>query len=536
VDLSGESVSHVIWVAGKYLVTLRVTDIAGNTGEAVLNLTVLINDPPVASAGKDVQVGQGTHVVLNGTGSTDDIGLDTYWWTLTYEDENVTLRGPVAGFTFHEVGEYIVTLHVTDTYGRYGSDSLVVIVLDTEPPLPQTIVSYDIQLGDEVAFNASTSTDNVAIADLAWTVLDVDGNHSLTGPDPIYRFDHPGELIVILTVTDTSGNVADVNITVKVRDITPPRFLSATNMSLISEELVVSLNHKLWTDDDPGFPVGANFTWTIKVDDEVFVAYGELVYIWLPRDGDMHLTATAVDASGNTAIGEIDITLNWRPTDAEPPTAMAGADVEVVLGMPVSLTGTYALGELALDGYEWQPPHDITVVTDGPTITWTPASEGEFEFAFSVWDWMGNEDSDTVVVRVVRMTPTVSVTSDLGQTMTSDIVVKGTASGDVDIQRVEYRIDGGDWELADGTTSWSFQLAVADLSIGEHTLEVRGWDGFSHGTTGPVTFVVGEPPVNGGGGGDEGGFSVAVVAGILVAVVVAVLVAVMLMRRRSGAD
>jgi uncharacterized repeat protein (TIGR01451 family) len=72
------------------------------------------------------------------------------------------------------------------------------------------------------------------------------------------------------------------------------------------------------------------------------------------------------------------------------------------------------------------------------------------------------------------------------------IMIGGIASDDVAVARVDVRLDGGDWQAADGTEAWTFQLPLEQLVEGEHTIEVRAVDtvGRQSAPTSPVTFMI----------------------------------------------
>lgn len=70
--------------------------------------------------------------------------------------------------------------------------------------------------------------------------------------------------------------------------------------------------------------------------------------------------------------------------------------------------------------------------------------------------------------------PSVTITTDIdGKEISGPTTIEGTASGDV--TWVEVRIDDQQYEIADGTTSWSFDLDPSQLSAGTHTLKVRAY-------------------------------------------------------------
>ena len=70
------------------------------------------------------------------------------------------------------------------------------------------------------------------------------------------------------------------------------------------------------------------------------------------------------------------------------------------------------------------------------------------------------------------------------------VKIEGTASDDTSVERVEVRIDGGAWETASGTTIWKFEIDTTTLADGNHTVEVRSYDGQKYSDVQEVTFEV----------------------------------------------
>lgn len=89
---------------------------------------------PVADAGPDIMIDQVIAAHFDGSGSTDDGTIDRYVWTFEYEGRTVTLEGMDAYFMFQLHGEYAVTLNVTDTFGNWDTDLVMVTVIT--PPGP----------------------------------------------------------------------------------------------------------------------------------------------------------------------------------------------------------------------------------------------------------------------------------------------------------------------------------------------------------------------------------------------------------------
>jgi len=72
---------------------------------------------------------------------------------------------------------------------------------------------------------------------------------------------------------------------------------------------------------------------------------------------------------------------------------------------------------------------------------------------------------------------TITYPSD-GATVNGTVIIQGTASDeDKTIQKVEVRIDDGDWITATGTTSWSYEWDTTQVENGQHTIYARAYDG-----------------------------------------------------------
>lgn len=84
---------------------------------------------PTADAGPDQTVTVGQTLYLDGSGSTDDVGIQNYTWKFVYGGYNRTLVGVSPTFIFTVPGTYNITLNVTDTDGHYDTDIVTVTVL-----------------------------------------------------------------------------------------------------------------------------------------------------------------------------------------------------------------------------------------------------------------------------------------------------------------------------------------------------------------------------------------------------------------------
>ncbi|HQL79775.1 MAG TPA: alpha-amylase family glycosyl hydrolase [Verrucomicrobiota bacterium] len=73
--------------------------------------------------------------------------------------------------------------------------------------------------------------------------------------------------------------------------------------------------------------------------------------------------------------------------------------------------------------------------------------------------------------------PTVQIlTPTNGSVVGGNLTISGTASDDVAVQKVEFRLDTNAWVLAIGTSAWSYLLNTSNFLNGSHLLSVRATD------------------------------------------------------------
>jgi PKD repeat protein len=116
---SGASAQHAYAAAGKYNITLTVTDNDGATGTSVVPVVAVANVAPVASF---VSTANGLSVAVDASGSSDSDGsVVGYSWNF---GDGSTATGKTAQHTYASAGTYKVTLSVTDNDGAVSTSSL----------------------------------------------------------------------------------------------------------------------------------------------------------------------------------------------------------------------------------------------------------------------------------------------------------------------------------------------------------------------------------------------------------------------------
>lgn len=192
--------------AGSYVVTLTVEDSGKNRDTDTMTVHVRDTEPPQAVPGGGVVVPQGTVVELNGSGSTDNVGVVRYEWGLLYGGNDLTYSGPLIDFLFSEVGEYEVTLTVHDASGNQDTASVNITVLDSARPSAVAILARDVDAGTRVMMDGGMSTDNVGVESYTWTFTHDGRYQRLQGAQVYFNFTVPGEYRIKLEVIDAAGN------------------------------------------------------------------------------------------------------------------------------------------------------------------------------------------------------------------------------------------------------------------------------------------------------------------------------------------
>lgn len=139
----GRELSYTFETVGNRTIAFTVVDGWGNRADIKFVVEVIPPDPeaPVVTASGNATATVGKAVRLVGTASDDDPACPegcAHWWTFTRDgvDQNVTLQGTEASYTFQEVGNYTAWFWANDSWGNVGGDFLAIrVVPEPDPPL-----------------------------------------------------------------------------------------------------------------------------------------------------------------------------------------------------------------------------------------------------------------------------------------------------------------------------------------------------------------------------------------------------------------
>ncbi|MCJ2541077.1 MAG: PKD domain-containing protein, partial [Candidatus Thermoplasmatota archaeon] len=480
----GPEANHTFPDAGLYTVTLIVTDAAGNWDSDDITVAVRDTEAPVADAGDDVTVDEGRTVTLDASNSVDNVGIDWYYWDLTYDGQPVSIQHglPDYQFTFEIPGVYNITLRVTDARGNEGTDQLVVTVLDINPPVAEAGENIVIDQHTTVTFNSPLSSDNVAIVEFNWT-FGYDGEEQvLSGAGPEFTFDLPGVYNVTLVVSDAAGHTASDTLIITVVDITPPVAVAGEDV-LMEVDGTLTFNGTGSTDD----VAIASLTWTFEYEGGTQTLTGATPEFTFHQVGEYAVALVVADDAGNTAQDTITVSV----VDLMDPVAVAGDDVTVDQGQTVDLDGSHSSDNVGIHRYTWTFTYE-----DAEKSIYDPIMSFEFEvpgvstMTLTVEDMGGNVDTDTMVVTVLDVEPPVA---DAGEDVVVDqhttVTFDGSGSTD-NVAVVNYKWSfeyDGEQRVLNGTApEFTFDMAgvylvtlgILDSSInyGEDTVTVTVLD------------------------------------------------------------
>ena len=398
--------SFTFHFAGNFTILLRVSDTAGNWAEDVL--VVRVNDitPPVTDAGHFQAVNQHTWVSLNGSNSTDNVGIVNYTWTFHDNDTVQTIYGVIAGYLFDNAGLFNITLRAGDAAGNSFTDNVEVMVNDTTPPLAAAGRNITVEQHQYVNFDAGGSSDNVGIHEYEWNITFIDSFVLLTGVNASHQFHQSGVFTVNLTVADLRGNRDFDTMTVTVIDVTKPVAAAGRDISIDQHERV-TFNAEGSSDND-GI---ANFTWIFEYvgntrafihGNEPLELYGMIVSFMFHDAGIYIITLRVADTMGLNDTDNITV----KVKDITPPIADAGSDITADQGEKVTLDAGGSSDNVGIVDYEWSFELDgKTIILQGKNPVFTFESVGEYSVELNVSDSVGNWNADTVMIKVEDTTP-----------------------------------------------------------------------------------------------------------------------------------
>src|SRR2546428_1433984 len=411
---------------------LAVDDGKGANGTDTVKIKVN-NVPvkPVANAGPDKTVIEGTIVTLNGTHSTDSDGtIESYSWLQT-NGTNISLTDPTSAspsFTAPEVGTdgnlLTFELTVTDNDLQTSKDTVNIMVENVNiPPIANAGADRVVNEGNAVTLNGTVSSDTDGdILTYSWLqtngtsielINDTKASPSFTAPE----VNSTGIVLTFkLTVSDGVANSTDtVDITVNNVKINQPPVANAGPDQTVSEGGSVGLNGAASSDPDGDT---LSHSWTQTAGPTVTLSNSNTVTptFTAPQISTSNVVLTfrltVSDGKGGTATDTVDVIVQ---NINQPPVANAGPDQTVSEGALVTLNGTLSSdpdGDVST--YSWLQTNGTAILLNNSTSTVTTFTApnvnnegGTLTFDLTVSDNKGQTHTDSVniVIRNINQPP-----------------------------------------------------------------------------------------------------------------------------------
>jgi parallel beta-helix repeat protein len=400
VTLYGANPVFHFFTPGIYIVTLTVRDAAGYSDTDTMTLTVWETTPPVANAGPDQTVDDGTIVTFDGSASTDNVGIVNWTWQY-FNNGWFSVYGVHATCQFDIPGLYNVELRVTDAVGNWDNDTMTLTVIDATPPEARTAGNVTINQGESAVLDGTYSIDNVGIVSYKWTFFYDGSLRTFDTAAPTFTFEIPGIYVATLKVTDAAGNWGTCTMTVTVLDSLAP-VANAGPGGQVEAGTLFTFDGSASTDN-----VGVtNYTWTFTYRGTGITLYGVNPSFRFNMPGSYWVYLTILDAAGNTNQNGVGVDV----VDTIPPVANAGPDRDVPVGANVMFDGAASTDIGGISSYFWTFIYDGEPVRLGGPLgdprlqMFTFGIAGDYTVTLEVTDNAGNTATDTMIVHVTSTT------------------------------------------------------------------------------------------------------------------------------------
>ena len=285
---NGKLVKHSFATHGDFTVKLTVKD--KKDIPAQTQQTVTINGAPTAkftSSAKSGKVPLRVHFDASESSDPED-DIKDYKWSFA----KTTVTGRTHEHTFTEVGNYKVTLTVTDGAGATASSDLQIRVENT-PPLARFSMSSDKGFAPlEVSVDASSSSDpNDSITTYSW---DFGDGTKKVGKTASHSYQKSGIFDVTLTVEDSYGAESTVKQEVQVNN-QPPSAEFDTLKTVGVAPLQIDFDASASTDTDGTI---RRYNWDFG---NGATAQGKQRSYTFTKPGTYKVKLTTVDNQGGTA-------------------------------------------------------------------------------------------------------------------------------------------------------------------------------------------------------------------------------------------
>ncbi len=408
----GQNVTHSWDDNDVYNVTLTVDDgsMENSTDSAVF--TIHVNSVPAASADPGFTVEIDERFTISANGSHDDDGDDLeYLWDFDGDDQ-WDASGFEVTWKYAVEGEHLVTLRVSDGFAWDETTLTIEAVFPNDAP----------------------------VAAIANELVDGD---------------------VIVTMRDDRGSVE--------LDASPS----------IDPDDDVNGNGEIDGDEEDNL----TYTWDLDLEkdsdgdgikDNDRDEEGKRIRVEMRKSGIMRVVLRVTDPRG--AFDTMEITLKGN----HPPDSLSirvGPSYRVLVGAQVTLTGSARdpdRSDMNKLQYHWDFGDGEQSQVSSFQVFHVYEEEDTYEVILTVTDGLLESEIRTNINVVKLEEPSLSYPKN-GTEVSGVVNLRGRIREvkEFYVDKVEIRIEGGEWKEADGTADWSYDLNTARYPNGELTITIR---------------------------------------------------------------
>ena len=456
---TGPNVTHTYQTRGDYVASLFVDDGSGSACASNCDtVNVRINRSPVAVAGDDVSVCQGTEVTFDGSGSIGEEG-EALQYDWDFGDGSIG-NGAIVAHNYESGGVYTAVLTVNDmqnTDCSTSSDSVYVSV-NSSPSADFSTVSEACS-GEEISFTSgSIDADGDA---LAYTWDFGDGTELQGGSNITHVYNKGGNYSVKMTVDDNKGTVCSQDSTSRSVSVnTPPLAnLKPVRVTCTGDEVHFDASGSNDADGDV-------LTYAWDFGDGATIQGGPNESHVYNNGGRYTVSVTVADGKGTRCCTQCgtastDVMVNTTPTAAFTSNNLACTGDEVYFD---------ASGSNDADGdslsYSWDFG-DGTTIQGGSNVSHVYTKGGQYSVSMVVDDNKGTICSQDTTGASVRInTPPVA---DAGPNLVCCLEqlseFDGSNSYDADGDNLTYT-----WDFGDGNTGEGAKVTHVYSTIGKFVI------------------------------------------------------------------
>lgn len=422
------ALNHVYADDGVFTVSVNVTDAASNVGSGMVQVTVS-NVSPTVAAGANITIDEAGSIAQSGTFS--DPGADSHTASVTYGDgsgaQSLTLAAGAFSLahTYADSGSFNVTVTVTDDDGGSSSDTVVVTVNNVDPSVVLTAPA-SVNAGSSFAVSGVVTDPG---ADTFTGVLNFgDGNTvpvTVTGGNfsANHTFVAAGTFTISITITDDDGGTGSDSASV-VANIGSPIVSLGASASVVEGGTFAQAGS--FNDSD------GPFTATVDYGDgsgtqSLAIGAGNTLSLnhTYADNGVFTVSVSVTDAASNVGSGTVQVTVTNVAA-----TVLAGADINTSEGASIAQSGSFTdpgadSHTATVDYGDGAGAQALTLSAGAFGLVHTYADNGAFTVTVNVTDDDGAVGSDTLLVTVTNVAPTVVLSAPASVNVASNFTVSG---------------------------------------------------------------------------------------------------------------